>query len=207
MLREFVPEQALKLQAFLIRCLLTINRKRYKNTTIQLLCGSTMNQIGIASLNYRVVRDRIRSLDPTIDDDTLADTVDGLTDLHEILAAVIRSALQDEALAAGLKARIGTMQARLERLQERAVKRRDIARDVMIETDIKKITAPDFTISIRPGSPSLVVIDEGAIPMEFWVPRDPRLDRQALLSVLKQTGAVFGCELSNPQPVLSVRTK
>jgi hypothetical protein len=145
--------------------------------------------------------------EPSLDETTLADTLEGLTDLHEIVAEVIRSALQDEALAAGLKDRIGAMQARLERLQERAAKRRDIARDVMIETDIKKITAPDFTVSIRAGSPSLVVIDEGAIPTEFWVPREPKLDRQGLLSVLKQTGAVFGCELSNPQPVLSVRTK
>jgi hypothetical protein len=78
---------------------------------------------------------------------------------------------------------------------------------VMTDTDIKKITAPDFTISIRPGSPALVVIDEAAIPKEFWVPREPQLDRRALLSVLKQEGAVVGCELSNPQPVLSVRTK
>src|SRR5438477_154404 len=166
-----------------------------------------MNILGLAAAQHTLLRDRIRSTDPEIDEETLADTVEGLTDLHEILAAIVRSALDDEALAGGLKERVGTMQGRLERLQERAAKRRDIAREVMVESEIKKITAPDFTVSIRPGSPALVVVEEGAIPASFWESRDPRLNRQALLAELKQGSEIAGVQLSNPQPVLSVRTK
>jgi hypothetical protein len=160
-----------------------------------------------AAATYRAIRDRIRAQDPDIDETTLADTVEGLTDLHEIVTAIIRSALEDEALATGLKLRIGEMEDRLARLQDRASKRRQIAKDVMVDLDVKKIQAPDFTVSLRPGTPALMVIDEAAVPSIYWEPRDPKLNRQGLLAELKQGAEITGVSLSNPEPVLSVRTK
>ena len=166
-----------------------------------------MDQLTFSALHYRAVRDRIRAEDPEIDDLTLADTVEGLTDLHEIVTAILRSALEDEALVNGLKTRIAEMEGRLERLRDRASKRRQIAKDVMIELDLKKLTAPDFTASIRPGIPALMVIDEAAIPSIYWEPREPRLNRQALACELKEGAEITGVTLSNPEPVLSVRTR
>ena len=99
------------------------------------------------------------------------------------------------------------MQDRLERLQDRASKRRQIAKDVMVELDLKKITAPDFTISIRPGTPALMVLDEAAVPSIFWQPSAPKLNRQGLLSELKEGAGITGVALSSPEPVLSVRTR
>ena len=163
--------------------------------------------LAFAATAYRAIRDRIRAQDPQIDEQTLADTVEGLTDLHEILQAVIRAALADEALAAGLKARIAEMQDRLDRLQDRASKRRQIAKDVMIELDLKKLTAPDFTASIRDGMPALVVLNEDAVPSIYWQPVQPRLKRQELAQELKHGAEVPGVTLSNPEPVLSVRTR
>ena len=160
-----------------------------------------------AAIHYRSIRDRIRAEDPEIDEQTLADTVEGLTDLTEIVTAIIRSALNDAALATGLKGRIAEMQDRLSRLEDRASKRRQIAKDVMTELDLKKIAAPDFTASIRAGMPSLMVIDEAAIPKIYWEPREPRLNRLELTNELKQGAEIAGVALSNPEPVLSVRTR
>jgi Siphovirus Gp157 len=127
--------------------------------------------------------------------------------VHEILAAIIRAALTDQALATGLEGRIGEMQARRDRLQDSATKRRQIAKDVMVELDLKKLSAPDFTASIRPGTPALMVINEAAVPSIYWKPREPHLNRQELANDLKQGAEIAGVALSNPEPVLSVRTK
>lgn len=163
--------------------------------------------LGIAAQQHQLLRDRLLAAESDLDEETLADTLEGLTDLHEILAAIIRAALDDEALAESLKDRMATMERRLQRLAERAAQRRRIARETMVETEIKKLTAPDFTVSIRPGSPALVVVDENGIPPQFWEPRSPRLNRQALLVELKRGTVVSGVALSNPEPVLSVRVK
>jgi hypothetical protein len=166
-----------------------------------------MDQLTFSAARYTVIRVRIRTQDPQIDEQTLADTVEGLTDLHEILAAIIRAALADEALAMGLKCRVTDMQDRLNRLQDRAAKRRQIARDVMVELDLKKLNAPDFTASIREGMPSLIVLNEDAVPSIYWQPSEPRLKRQELACELKQGAEIEGVALSDPEPILSVRTR
>ena len=160
--------------------------------------------LDFAAITYGVIRDRIRAEDPQIDEQTLADTVEGLTDLHEIIAAIV---LADEAHATGLKSRVAEMENRLTRMHDRAVKRRQIVKEVMVELEIKKIIAPDFTISIRPGMSALLVLDEAVVPSIYWQPSAPRLDRQGLLSELRGGAEIEGVALSNPEPVLSVRTR
>src|SRR5262245_34195142 len=187
---------------------LTLYRYRsngYVQCTNTLRLGEyQMDQITLATATHRAIRDRLRAEDPTIDEQTLSDTVEGLTDVH---AAVIRGALADHALATGLEGRIADMQARRDRLQDRAAKRRQIAKEVMVELDLKKLTVPDFTASLRPGMPALMVIDEAAVPNIYWEPREPRLNRQELANDLKQGAEIAGVALSNPEPVLSVRTE
>jgi hypothetical protein len=115
--------------------------------------------------------------------------------------------LADEAMVRGLKCLLSDMQGRLDRLQERAAKRRQIARDVMVELDLKKLNAPDFTAALREGTPSLMVIDEDEVPSIYWQPGEPRLKRQVLADELKHGAEVPGVALSNPEPVLSVRVR
>jgi hypothetical protein len=161
--------------------------------------------LDFATIHYCAVRDRIRAQDLQIDEQTLADTVEGLTDLHEIVITIIRSALHDEALIKGLKCRITELQVRLDRLHDRASKRRQIAKDVMVDLGLKKITAPDFSASIRDGVAALTVIDADQVPSIYWQPGEPRLKRQQLANELREGAEVPGVSLSTPETVLSVR--
>ena len=135
----------------------------------------------IESLTYQELKGRLQADFPTLDDETLADTLEGITDLHEMIAAVIRSALVDEALHAGLRFRVDDMRERLSRLELRASKKRELALEAMTEVGLTKLEQPDFTASARAGSPALVVIAEERIPEAYWLPQPPKLDRQGIL--------------------------
>ena len=156
---------------------------------------------------YSLLRGRIREQFPHIDDETLADTLEGITELREILAELVRSALEDEALSAGLSTRLAEMKSRLERLKLRAERKRALALSAMAEAEIKTVIEPDFTASLRQGAPTLEVLAEERIPAPYWKPQPPKLDRQSLLAALKNGNEIDGAALAAPQVQLSIRTK
>ena len=82
--------------------------------------------LGFEVAKYQLLKERLIAEFPTSDAETLTDTLEGITDLKEMLAAVIRSSLFDHALAKGLKDRIETMRERLEGLAFRAEKKREL---------------------------------------------------------------------------------
>jgi hypothetical protein len=157
--------------------------------------------------HYRDLKERLVQEFPLLDDETIRDTLEGITDLHEMIAAVIRSALVDEALQTGLRLRLEDMKERLSRLEVRSSKKRELALHAMSEVGLTKLEQPDFTASTRAGSAALIVLSEQTIPSDYWLPQPPKLDRQGLLGELKRGAAIPGAELSNPKPVLMVRTK
>ena len=156
---------------------------------------------------YQLLKQRILTAYPDLDDETLADTLEEITDLHEMIAAVIRSVLVDEALQTGLRTRLEEMRRRLERFEERSAKKRQLALEAMCEVGLKKLEQPDFTASARAGMPPLVIVAEPEIPEAYWVPQPPKLDRQSLLADLKRGAVIRGAQLGNPKPCLAVRTK
>jgi len=156
---------------------------------------------------YNRLRQMVMEQYPDLDDETIRDTLEGITTLHDLISALIRSALFDEALQAGLLCRLDEMKRRFSRLQERSAKKRQLALEAMTEVGLKKIEQPDFTASTRAGSPALIIVAEDTIPNTYRIPQLPKLDRQTILGALKRGVEIPGAQLNNPQPVLMVRTK
>jgi hypothetical protein len=157
----------------------------------------------------RFVELRRRLLDtfPDLDEQTLADTLEGATDLKEALAGLIRSALDDETLVKALKERVDAMRNRLTRLETRAGLKRLIAVETMEIAHIKKLTEPDFTASVRTGPPVLCIVNDDLLPIEYLVPQAPKPDRRALLEALNGGAIIPGAVLGIPKATLSVRSQ
>ena len=168
---------------------------------------SSIDPVGAELNKHKVFRDQLLAEIPDLDQETLADTLEGITDLHEMLAEVIRSVLVDEALVAGLSTRLLDMKARLERFQIRAKQKRQLVLQAMTEANIGKLNENDFTASLRQGAPKLEVTAEEKIPKYYWNAQPPKLDRQGLLAALKAGCDVEGAIMGSPKAQLSVRTK
>jgi hypothetical protein len=165
------------------------------------------NELTPAIATYQWVRDRIKTEFPDIDEDTLADTTEGLTTLPELLAALVRAHLDDVDRAAALRARIDAMQQRLKRIEHRAEKKRQLVLTAMEQASLSKLVQPDFTVSLRPTPPALIIADENEIPAEYWRPQPAKLDRSGLLTALRSGAMISGAMLGNGSVTISLRTK
>ena len=171
---------------------------------------STSSDERILSAEVRthiVFRHRLLTQIPDLDEQTLADTLGGLTNLREMMAAAIRSTLDDEALAAALAARIADLKARLERIGERAKIKRQLVLQAMVEAELPKLAEADFLASLRQGNPVLEIVAEDEVPAAYWKPQPPKLDKLGMLAALKSGTQIDGAVLRAPQMQLSVRIK
>jgi len=157
--------------------------------------------------HHQYLRDRLPADFPDLDEECLHDTLEGLTTLTDMLAEVLRSCLEDQSLASALRARMADMQERCGRFEERARKKRELVCTVMEEAELKKLMEPDFTVSLRPARAPLMIIDEAAIPGDYWKPQPAKLDRMGLISALTNGRDIAGAVLGNPPLTISVRTK
>ena len=86
---------------------------------------------------HEYLRRRLKAEFPDADEETLRDTLEGLSSLPEMLACALRSYLDDIALTAALGIRINDMQERIGRFEQRAEKKRALITAVMERADLK----------------------------------------------------------------------
>jgi hypothetical protein len=170
--------------------------------------GTAMTNPLLAELTHHAyLRTQLQAQFPDADDETLRDTLEGLTDLRAMLCHVIRSALEDRTLSEALRHRIEEMQARLRRLEHRVTVKRALVAQVMERAAIGPLVEADFSASLRAVPRPVVISDEAIIPAAFWVPQPPRLDRKALGDRLRDGVAIPGALLGNGGVSVSVRVR
>ncbi len=159
------------------------------------------------AVHYAYLRERLEAAFPDADEETLMDTLEGMTSLTDSLAELLRSSIEDQTFTSALRSRMADMKERCARFEERARKKRELVCTVMEQADLKKLMEPDFTVSLRPSRAPLMIIDEAAIPGDYWKPQPAQLDRMGLISALSNGRDIPGAVLGNPPMTISVRTK
>jgi len=140
------------------------------------------------------------------DEQGLANALEGETELHEILAAVVARMCDADAFAVGINALINDLKARRDRFNDRYEAMRTLAFKLMDAAGVRKVELAAATLSIRAGQPKVIITDEAALPPNcVRIKHEP--DKIMIRELIDQGVPVAGAEISNNEPVLSVRIK
>jgi phage host-nuclease inhibitor protein Gam len=168
--------------------------------------GALRMNIATSAQAYRLIRDKLLEQLPELADDPecLLDTLEGLTTINEQLAALIRSAVNDEAMAEGLQNYQLKLADRRRAFETRANRKRIAVLHYMTDLDLKNVTAPDLTVTRKNTAPAVIITDETALPDEFVrVKREP--DKPAIKKALTAGETVAGATMSNGSQTLQVK--
>ena len=141
------------------------------------------------------------------DDELLHDSIEGETNLFELIDKLLAGMDEDRTLILGVEARAAELDERKNRLKHRIERRRAMVEQAMVLAEAKSLERPTMTLSLRNTPPKLHVEDEALIPSDFWKSQAPTLDKKKLTGTLKDGDKVPGASLTNGGVSLQVRTK
>ena len=139
------------------------------------------------------------------DPDFIRDTIEGETNLHEIMSALVADEAQDKAQIEGIDILLNKLEDRKKRFKARIEMRRSLLGLGMEVAGLPKLETPAGTISLAKVPPSVITQDESLIPSEFWAAQPPKLDRKALAEALKGGKQIPGATLSNGGQTVKIR--
>jgi len=142
------------------------------------------------------------------DDEMLrVDTLEGATNIKELLTAILRATEDAKALRDGTEQRLEELKARQTRFKMRIEFLRAMILQILHQADLRKIELPEGTLSIRAGTPQIVGdLDPDKLPDEFCrIMRE--VDRAKIRTALLNGQQVPGYFLSNSEPVLAVHVR
>ncbi len=145
------------------------------------------------------LQDVAKLQDLDLDEQTIADTLEGLSGDLEVKATNVALVIRN------FESFENQIDWEIDRLKERKAdlaKRRESIRNYLLSnmqrTGISKIESPYFTLSVRTNPPKVVIDDPEQIPDEFWrqppVPL-PEVDKKAIAAAIKAGQTVAGAHV------------
>jgi len=167
------------------------------------------------SASARIVaelRDRLKvTYGLTDGDEALENTLEGQTALPEMLAAMVRQAIDCEDHRDAVGTRIKAMATRAERLEFKAQNLRSQVAWAMQEAGMKRLPSdalPEMTVTLSDGRAPLVIPNDGEVPDSYCRIKTVREPDKKLIRDELQAGERFSFALlGNPKPTLTIRTR
>ena len=168
-----------------------------------------MNSLAIAQITsaVRSAVARMRADDPYTDADVLLALLErDVPEFDDVVVGLCRAAEEAARHSDAVQERINDLRARKERHDSRVEAFRALIFAALDAAGQRAWKSPEFTVSITPGRPGVVITDPAAIPDAFVrVRREP--DKTAIGSAIASGNPVPGAELQNSMPSLRISTR
>jgi hypothetical protein len=129
-------------------------------------------------------------------EDTLQSLNDAIEDKAVGYAKIIKN-LEGQALA--IKNEEQRLALRRSSLEANAKRLKKALEESMLDVGKTKIKTELFNFNIQKNPPSIEILNDSVIPKNYFVPVEPKLDKKAILTDLKEGKAVPGVEIKQSE--------
>ena len=148
--------------------------------------------------NYAQLLEMVEEMESDALVDTLESLQEAIEDKAENIAKLIKNLEADAKIIKEEEKRLAerrqSIEKKIERLKQYLQEQLEVA-------GLQKVKRPTITVSIQNNPPSVDVIDETAIPIDFLIPQAPKVDKKSILERLKKGESVPGVTLKQTKGV------
>lgn len=138
------------------------------------------------------------------DEELRADTIEGETDAHRVLARIVAVERDADSMAKAIAERARDLAGRKARHERKKEAMRVLLLRLLKAAGLPRVALPEATVSVNKGRDSVEIVDADALPDEYVrVERIP--DKKAILDVVKGCGEIPGARLVTGGETLTVR--
>ncbi len=164
-----------------------------------------MTSLALYQLSDEYLQAAERLADLDLDEQTVADTLEGMSGELEAKAINVAMFIRNlEASGFAINEAIARMEARSAAIKNRAIRIKQYLLMNMERTGITKIECPNFKIALRDNPPSVVVDSLQAVPDDYMrqpEPPPPVPDKKLIAQAIKDGFDVPGCHLERTKRV------
>ena len=151
----------------------------------------------------KILRANLASL--TDDEEAVRDTVEGELSLRELIGKVAAEIGEGASSIEAISNFVTRLEGRKKRMKDGIEFKRTLICNAMEQAGIKSLETEAGVVTVKAVAPSLMVTDESKIPSQFWVSKEPTLDKAALKKALAEKVDIAGAELSNGGQTIQIR--